>query len=344
MKKFAALSLLSILLAACSAPPPPPAVPKLVRTLKVGAGGTAPEVAGRSYSGEVRARIETTLGFRVGGKIVERLVDTGVSVKAGQPLARLDPTDTSLQAVQAEAQRALAEADLKRYQDLKAKNFISASALDARETAFKAADAQAKLAKNQAGYTTLVADKSGVIGQVLAEPGQVVSAGQAVFRMAPDGDREIAIAVPESEVAGLKFGQQASVSFWAGGVKPVEGRIREISPVADPVTRTFAVRIALKNADPNLPLGMTATVRLAGPAVASSMVTLPLTAVFQQGTQPSVWVVAADDTVSAKPVKVAAYTDTGVVIESGLNGDERLVAAGTNLLTVGEKVRVVADK
>jgi multidrug efflux system membrane fusion protein len=347
MKKLIPLTFLPFLIAACSAPPPPPAVPKLVRTLKVGAGGTASEVTGRTYSGEVRARIETTLGFRVGGKIVERLVDAGASVKAGQPLARLDPTDTGLQAVQAEAQRALAEADLKRYQDLKAKNFISASALDARETAFKAADAQAKLAKNQASYTTLAAEKSGVIGQVLGEPGQVVSAGQAVFRMAPDGDREIAISVPENEIAGFKLGQAAEVSLWAisGGNAPnIVGKVREIMPVADPVTRTYLVRVSLKDADPKLPLGMSATVRLASQGAGAAKITLPLTAVFQQGQQPTVWVVGADETVSAKLVKVAAYTDTGVVIESGLSGDERIVAAGTNLLTVGEKVRLVADK
>jgi RND family efflux transporter MFP subunit len=343
--KLRPLSLIAVLvLAACSAPPPPPAVSKLVRTLKVGAGGTALESQGRTYSGEVRARIETTLGFRIGGKMTERLVDAGMTVKAGQPLARLDATDPKLQAVQADAQRALAEADLTRYRDLKAKNFISASALDARETAFKAADAQAALARNQAGYTTLVAEQSGVIAQVLAEPGQVVGAGQAVFRLAPEGAREIAIAVPENEFAGVKLGQEASVSLWANAASSIMGRVREISPIADPVTRTYAVRISLKDADPKLPLGMSATVRLVSNAATATKITLPLTAVFQQGQQPVVWVVADDETVSAKPVKVAAYTDTGVVIESGLTGDERIVAAGTNLLTVGEKVRVVADK
>jgi RND family efflux transporter MFP subunit len=343
--KLRPLSLIAVLvMAACSAPPPPPAVPKLVRTLKVGAGGTALDAQGRTYSGEVRARIETTLGFRIGGKMVERLVDAGMYVKAGQPLARLDATDPKLQAVQADAQRSLAEADLVRYRDLKARNFISASALDARETAFKAADAQAALARNQAGYTTLVAAQSGVIAQVLAEPGQVVGAGQAVFRLAPDGAREIAIAVPENEFAAVKLGQEASVSLWANAETPMAGRVREISPMADPVTRTYAVRIALKDADPKLPLGMSATIRLAGqaPTALATTFTLPLTAVFQQGQQASVWVVADDDTVSPKPVKVAAYTDAGVVIESGLNGHERIVAAGTNLLTVGEKVRVVA--
>ncbi|MDZ4252060.1 MAG: efflux RND transporter periplasmic adaptor subunit, partial [Sulfuritalea sp.] len=290
--KFTPLFLLPFLIAACSEAPPPPAAPKLVRTLKVGqpspsiplpegegsqsasfssqekGGGMrsapASDGAGRGYSGEVRARIETTLGFRVAGKIVERRVDLGAAVKAGQVLARLDPTDAGLQLTQAEAQRALAAADVARYRDLKAKNYISASALDARETAFKAAEAQAALAKNQSSYTTLVADRNGVIGQVLAEPGQVVSVGQAVFRLAPDGDREIAIALPEGEVSGFKLGQAAEVSFWAAGGatgKPLTGRVREISPVADPVTRTYAARVSLKDADPLLPLGMSATVR-----------------------------------------------------------------------------------
>jgi multidrug efflux system membrane fusion protein len=155
-----ALLVLLSLLAACSEAPPPAAPPKLVRTLIVGAGDAATDGTQRSYSGEVRARIETTLGFRIGGKIVERRVDTGAAVKAGQVLARLDPADAGLQSAQAEAQLALATADLARYRDLRAKNFISASALDARETAFKAAEAQAALAKNQSSYTTLVADRA----------------------------------------------------------------------------------------------------------------------------------------------------------------------------------------
>jgi membrane fusion protein, multidrug efflux system len=339
MNKLVVVSSLALLLAACSAPPPPPAVPKLVRTMNVGAGGTASEASRRAYSGEVRARIETTLGFRVGGKLVARLVDAGTSVKPGQPLARLDPTDTGLQAAQAEAQRALAEADLKRYQDLKARNFISASALDARETAFKAADAQAKLAKNQAAYTTLVADKAGVIGQVLAEPGQVVGAGQAVFRMAPDSDREIAINVPENEISGFKPGQAADVTLWAGSVG-IAGTVREIMPVADPVTRTYAVRVSLKDADPRLPLGMSASVRFPNPAAVAAKPVVPLGAIFQQGNQAAVWLVGADDTVRLKPIVVSAYSDAGAVVAEGLAGGERIVAIGANRLSAGEKVRV----
>ncbi len=342
--RSATLILLLPLIAACSVPEPPVAPLKLVRTLKVGADGTANSALDRAYSGEVRARIETTLSFRIGGKIVERRADVGQAVKAGQVLARLDPADAALQATQAEAQRALAAADLARYRDLKAKNFISASALDARETTLKAAEAQAQLAKNQAGYTTLVADRAGVIGQVLAEPGQVVSAGQAVFRLAPDGEREIAIAIPESEVGRFKLGQPAEVSLWSGADKAIQGRLREVSPAADPVTRTFAARVALKDADPRLALGMTASVRFptvnaAGTAGATRQV-VPLTAIFQQGNQAAVWKVGADGTVSLQKVTVKAYTDAGAVVSEGLAGGETIVAAGVNLLTTGEKVRI----
>lgn len=341
--KFIPLVLLALMLAACSEPPPPAAAPRLVRTLIVGAGGTAPDDTQRSYSGEVRARIETTLGFRIGGKIVERRADLGMAVKAGQVLARLDPTDAGLQLTQAEAQRALAAADLARYRDLKAKNYISASALDARETAFKAAEAQAALAKNQAAYTTLAADKNGVIGQVLAEPGQVVSAGQAVFRLAPDGEREIAIAFPEGEVGAFKLGQTAEVTFWStpgAAAKPLTGRLREVSPVADPVTRTFAARVSLKDADSLLPLGMTATVRFPSAAPGATQLLVPLAAIFQKGSQPAVWTVGADGTVKLQAVTVAAFTDRGAVVTGGLAGGEQIVAAGANLLTAGEKVRI----
>jgi RND family efflux transporter MFP subunit len=341
--KLVPLFLLPLFLAACSEAPPPPAAPKLVRTLIVGADGAALDGASRSYSGEVRARIETTLGFRIAGKIVERRADAGMVVKAGQLLARLDPADAGLQAVQAEAQRALAAAELARYRDLKAKNFISASALDARETAFNAAEAQAALAKNQAAYTSLVADHAGVIGQVLAEPGQVVSVGQAVFRMAPDGEREIAIALPEGDVAAFKLGQTAEVTFWAtqgASQKPLTGRLREVSPVADPVTRTYAARVSLKDADPRLPLGMTATVRFPSGTPGATKLLVPLTAIFQQGNQPAVWKVGADSTATLQAVTVAAFTDQGAVVVAGLTGGEQIVAAGVNLLTAGEKLRV----
>lgn len=339
MKKLAILASFLALAACGEKTPPPPTVPvgpKLVIAQKVGAGDTASE---DRYSGEVRARHESTLGFRVGGKIVERLVDAGARVRAGQPLARLDPADAQLTAAQAEANRALAAAELRRTQDLKAKNFISQAALDAKETAATAAAAQAGLAKNQAAYTTLTADAAGVVAAVLAEPGQVVAAGQGVFRLARDGEREVSIAIPESRVATKKVGAGATVTLWAGEQgKAYQGVLRELSPVADAATRTFAARVSIADADPAVALGMTATVTFAregGPRIV-----VPLAAIMQQGSQAAVWVIGKDDTVTQRPVEVERYADGGAVLASGLNVGERIVAAGAFRLTAGEKVRI----
>ena len=336
MKLRAILPLLCIsALVACSEPPPPAAVAPVVKTLVAGetsAAGT------RTYSGEVRARHETTLAFRVGGKIVERLADVGTVVKPGQPLARVDPADLALQAGQAEAQRSLAEADARRYRDLRGKNFVSQSALDAKETALESAAAQAALAKNQAAYAVLKSDKAGAIAQVLAEPGQVVAAGQGVFRLAEAGEIEVAISVPEAQLADLKPGAAAEVMLWSGR-QPMRGRLRELSPVADAATRTYPARVSLLETDPGLALGMTATVRFK--QTAADTLFVPLAAIFQQNQQPAVWVLAADDTVSLRPVVVAAYGDAGATITAGLKSGERIVAAGVHKLSAGQKVRPV---
>lgn len=319
--------------------PPPPAPPKLVRTLIVGA---VAQEESRRYSGEIHARYESQLGFRVGGKITERLADAGARVKAGQVLARLDPADAQLTAVQAEANRALAMADLKRTQDLKAKNFISQAALDSRETAAKAAEAQAALAKNQSSYTTLVADASGVVAAALAEPGQVVAAGQPVIRLARDGEREVAINIPESRIVGVRIGAAATVTLWAGqtdeGGRTYKGVLRELAPAADPATRTFAARVRITDADAAVLLGMTATVTFA--EAAGDRMTVPLAAILQQGNTPTVWVVGKDNAVTQRPIEVERYADAGAIVKTGLAAGERIVAAGAYKLTAGEKVRV----
>lgn len=337
-KRILILSLAA--LTACGEKLPPAevmkAAPKLVKVLKVDAGGMASE---QRYSGEVRARIETTLGFRIGGKLTERLVDAGMRVRAGQPLARLDPADAQLGAVQAEANRALAAAELKRTQELMAKNFISQAALDAKETAAVAADAQARLAKNQAAYTTLVADAAGVVAAVLAEPGQVVAAGQGVFRVARDGGREVAIAIPENRIAGLPVGTIATVELWAG--KSYRGRLRELNPVADAATRTFAARVTIDDADAAVALGMTATVRFTSPE--RERIVVPLSALIQQGERPSVWLVGADQTVTQRVIEVERYGDDGAEVKSGLAAGETIVAAGAFKLVAGEKVRIAED-
>jgi len=332
-----------LMLAACGEKSPPPEIiqtgPKLVRALKVGAGETATE---QRYSGEVRARVETTLGFRIGGKIVARLVDAGARVKAGQPLARLDPSDAQLTATQAEANRSLAAADLKRTQDLKARNFISQAALDAKDTASRAANAQAQLAQNQAAYTTLAADADGVVATVLAEPGQVVSAGQGVFRVARDGAREVAINIPESRIAGLKVGAGGTAELWSGtNGKTYPGILRELAPMADPATRTFAARFALSDTDDTVALGMTATVHFAQPGEARIVV--PLAAILQLGDKAAVWVIGQEGAVSQRTIEIERYSDAGAVLKSGLTAGEQIVAAGAFKLAAGEKVRIAAE-
>ena len=309
--------------------------PKTVRIMKV-SHGDAPATA--RYSGEVRARHESTLGFRVGGKLVERLVDVGARVRAGQPLARLDPTDARLAANQAEANADLADAELRRARDLQTKSFLSQAALDAKITAAKSARAQAQLAANQAAYTTLLADKPGIVAAVLAEPGQVVGAGQAVLRIARDGEREVAVALPEGALASIRPGSAASVSLWADG-KTYAGRVREIAPVADAATRTFPGRVSLLGADAALPLGLTASVSFA--AANPDRLVVPLAALFQRGDRPAVWVLGNGDAVTLREVRVERYADDGAVLSGGLKDGERIVAAGAFKLIEGEKVRVV---
>lgn len=338
------LCLFCLVLAACGEKAPPADVaapPKLVKTLTVGAGAQENEFR---YSGEVRARHETTLGFRIGGKLIARYVDAGTRVMAGQVLARLDPADQQLAAQQAEATRALAIAELKRTQDLKARNFISQAALDAKETAAVAAAAQTQLAQNQAAYTALAANATGIVVAVLAEPGQVVAAGQGVFRLAKDGEREVSIAVPEAHIAGLKVGAGGTATLWAGaGKRDYRVVVRELVPMADPVTRTFAARLRILDADADAMLGMSAEVRF---SVGSSVgILVPLAAILQQGQGnggPAVWVVGPDQTVSQRPIDIERYSDAGAIVRNGLQAGESIVAAGAFKLAPGEKVRTVA--
>jgi len=344
------------LLAACGEKLPPPDAassgPKLVKAMKVGTDGTTPVVGADSaspqtasenrYSGEVRARHESQLAFRVGGKLVARLVDAGARVKAGQPLARLDPADAQLTVVQAEANRSLAAAELQRTQELKAKNFVSQAVLDAKVSTAQSAAAQAQLAKNQAGYTTLSADTAGVVVAVLAEPGQVVAAGQGVFRVARDGEREVAIAIPEAHLGGLKVGSGGTAQLWAaGGDKIYRVVLRELAPAADPATRTFAARVTLLSAPADLPLGLTATVSFARAATAQIIV--PLAAILQQGERAAVWIIGQDNTVSQRVVEIERYSDAGAVLKTGLSAGESIVAAGAFKLVAGEKVRVAGQ-
>lgn len=330
----------ALFLSACSKPSTPAvAIERTALTQVVGAFAGDSE---RVYSGEIRARHEVNLGFRVGGKITQRLVEAGTVVKAGQLLARLDSSDAGLQARAAEAQYQLAEAEVKRYRVLLSKNFVSQSALDAKEAALQALSAQAGLARNQSGYTHLVAEKSGVVMATFAEVGQVVAAGQAVLKLAEDGAREVAIAIPESDYANLSVGAKATVSLWSSrSVDEQTGRLRELSPAADAASRTYAARVSLP--DNKLPLGMTAQVKFVSKNVAPRELLVPLTAIFQQGNHAAVWIVAADHSVSLRPVQIAQYADEGALIASGIKAGERIVSAGVHKIVAGEKIHALEN-
>ncbi|WEN41189.1 Macrolide export protein MacA [Thauera sp. GDN1] len=344
------------LLASCSPPPSGAAPPRavLVRTVD----GAAAPPAVQLYSGEVRARIETDLGFRVGGKLVERRVDVGTEVAAGALLALLDPADAHLAASAAQAALTAAEADLAlartehaRAQELAARQFVSSSVLDARRTALQAAEArlrqaraQADAAANQTGYTRLEAPAAGVVTAVFAEPGQVVGAGQPVFRLARPDEREVLIHVPEGRAAALRPGTPARVRTWAAPDREYAASVREVAPAADPATRTYALRVAVAQADAGLALGATASVAFA--ASADGGVLLPLAAVTRAPGRPdggTVWVVGDDDTVRPLAVEVLAWREDGALLRAELPARTRLVVAGVQTLVEGETVRAVEE-
>jgi len=331
----AVLAVLAV--AACSKPEPPAQPLRTVRVMKVDGAAASGSL---TFPGEVRARYESRLGFRLGGKIGERRVDVGAAVKRGQVLARLDAQDASLNAAQAEAARALAEAEAKRYRDLRAKNFVSQAVLDAKETALKTAAAQAGVARNQAGYTTLVADRDGVVTAVEAEAGQVVAAGQTVLRVAEGNEKEIVIAVPEGDVEKVRGAEGFAVALNSLPGRSWAGRLRELSPSADPATRTFAARIGVPEADESVRLGMSARVE-AKVSRGDTALRLPLSAFFTRNDQANVWVVdPATQTVTLTKVETDGVAGNEMRVKAGLQSGQLVVTAGASLLEPGQKVRL----
>ncbi len=324
------------------------------RAVRVETVAFKPQSRERSFVGTVRPRIESDLGFRVAGKIAERLVNQGQSVKQGQPLARLDSVDLQLQRQQAEAELAAAQINLdaslaqdKRTQDLRAAGWATQATLDAQLA--KTADARGRLDKakraldlsnNQLAYATLTADSDGVVTATLAEPGQVVTAGTPVVRLARSGEREAVVSVPETLIENVRNGV-ATVSLWSNAGKVYPATLREFAAAADTATRTFQARFTIQNADDGVVIGMTATVTVGEPASAR-VARLPISALFSEGRGPSVFVVdAATGGLTLKAVTIAGYDGRDVLVSAGVDEGDKVVALGVHKLDVQQRVRIV---
>ena len=346
-------------LAGCSRPEPPPEPVRAVKLLTVGASEVQ---AQRLFAADVRARVESRLGFRVAGKLVQRHVELGQAVRAGQLLAQLDARDYRLavQAAQAQVaaattQRDLAQADYERFAQLKAQNFISGAELDRRRASLQAAQAQltqalaqASSQGNQENYTQLRADADGVVTAIEAEPGQVLEQGQTVLRLAQGGARDAVFAVPEDLVGQLRVGQEVAVRPWgaaAEGAAKLRATVRDIAASADPVTRTFTVKAALSGS-PLPPLGATLTVYPSAFAPSGvQALRLPTSALWAQGQQTAVWVFdAASSTVRAQVIEVAQVDGNEVLVRAGLQAGAQVVATGVHVLAPGQKVSIYQAK
>ncbi|ERI50856.1 RND transporter [Pseudomonas sp. EGD-AK9] len=307
-----------------------------------------------SYPGEVRARFEPDLAFRIGGKVAKRLVDVGARVKKDQPLAELDPQDVRLQLEAIRAQVAAAEANLQtvraerdRYKTLLARNLVSRSQYDNTENLYRAGEARLKqikaeydVARNQAGYAVLRASQDGVIARRAVEVGQVVAAGQTVFTLAADGEREVLISLPEQGFERFRIGQAVEVELWSQPDQRFPGRIREMAPAADPQSRTFAARVAFTEGKVPAELGQSARVFIASNGEVPLAV--PLSALSAEQGQPFVWVVEPKEhKVQRRLVRVGAYGDDRVPVLEGLAASDWVVAAGVQVLREGQQVRPV---
>ncbi|MBI3901863.1 MAG: efflux RND transporter periplasmic adaptor subunit [Nitrosomonadales bacterium] len=337
------------LLASCEKPPAPPEPLRPVKTMQV---VMEPNEASFSLPGEVRARYETPLAFRVGGKITECKVNLGDIVHRGQILAKLEPADYQLAtqsgaAGVAEARSALtlAEADLIRYRSLREKGFVSAAMLDQKQAAADAARARVEALQSahaeqnrQLDYTTLPAESDGVVTGYDCNVGQVVNVGQPILKLAQAGEKEILINLPEAELQHARSAANFSVSLNALPGKLYQGTLRELSAAADPATRTYAARLAVKNADASMQLGMSATVDLH--PVGNQVMRLPLSAVVSRDSKPSVWKVDNTGVVHGVAIAIAGIEGNAVRIASGLNSGDVVVTAGVNLLRDGEKVKL----
>jgi RND family efflux transporter MFP subunit len=345
---------MSLLLAACGkkAPEVDQAMPVIALPVQAVDGVSA----GR-FPGDIHARYEMPLSFRVGGQLTARYVNPGDLVKKGQALAQLDPTDAGNQLAAAKAALDAAEHRLlfatqqrDRDEAQSKQNLISHLQLEQTQDAYASALAardqakqQFELAQSQSRYTTLIADHDGAITSRQADTGQVLSAGQSVFGFAWSGEREVYLDVPESRIDGIVIGQVAKVTLPALPGRVFDARVREISPAADPQSRTYLVKLTIDRPADMLQLGMTADVVLQAVKTSSTAISIPVTALFHQGEHPAVWVVRpADATLELRPVIIDRYGEHDVLIASGLQAGERVVMQGVHTVSIGEKVAPIA--
>ena len=307
----------------------------------------------REFVGVVRARHETDLGFRVAGKIIARTINVGDVVHAGDVVARLDPQDLNLQVESAQAELTAATSNLAdaaaeeaRYANLKTHATVSAADYDHKKAAKDEAQGRLEraqraldLARNQLNYAELKVDVDGVITATLAEPGQVVNIGQAVARLAHHGEKEALVALPETWLEEARK-SDATVSLWANPDRDFKAHLRELSPQADPTTRTYSARFTIENPDDTVALGMTATVRLARPTT-GRIAKLPLSAILNRGTGPSVYVVDRSGALALRPVTIASFTEDAALVSAGVADGEKVVTLGVQKLEPGTRVRTV---
>lgn len=348
---FLVLSLLATLvLTGCSQEEPPKPTVRPVMVMQPLPAGTAIE----AFPGEVRARLEPELAFRIGGKVIARKVETGSRVVAEQILAELDPADVGLHLQAMQAQVAAAQANFEtaraerdRYQQLLDKQMVSRSHFDNAQNQFKNAQARLKqaqaelaAAKNQTQYTQLRAPYPGLIALSKVEAGQVVAAGQTVFMLAIDGEREISFNIPEHIIDRFTIGQAVEVELWSQPDQRLQGEIRELAPSADSRSRTYAARVALRDTAIAAELGQSAKVY--AHADAAAQLAVPLSALNGEQGRAYVWVVdVASQTVTRRFVQTGAYTQTTVPIVSGLQAADWIVVAGVHLLQEGQQVRAI---
>jgi membrane fusion protein, multidrug efflux system len=347
------LLMVTALLSACSKPVEKTEDIRPVRVIQI--TSDSGEVTAE-FPGEVRAKVESKLGFRVGGKIIARKVDVGTLVKRGQVLMQLDPQDLALAQAQAnaalvaaESNRDLAKADLKRYQELREKNFVSPAILEQKETSFKAAQSafeQAQAAvqnqSNQSSYAALSSDVDGVVTSVEAEVGQVVAAGTPVVRVAQSGAMDVVVGIPEDKVNAIRQIADVRVRLWANPNEIFTGKLRELSPIADPFTRTYTAKITLSGKQADVKLGMTAYVSFVA-KTANVMPKVPLTALYHDKNTTYVWLLE-NGAVRLQTVVVGGSSGQDVLLAAGVKAGQTIVTAGVNLLKPGQKVKVLGEE